>query len=266
MLSLLTLAFSASAIFAFASWQYNKVDTSNGNMAAVLTEWEFAPEPPIEPGQTITVDENGNVYIDDERRDDVDVSYPSGEEPKTAGGTITYDIGVVDGELVVTNYTATNLSSSWSTLFGANSEATLPQAIVVNGEQYPIIGLSQPLSLEIDRPLLTSATSILNIPEGYRYVCNNAFQGVTCGRSATLTVSLPSSLEYLGNNAFKLDVRNLTTNITYAGTKEQFNALVEASKAEFGSDYVFFTGASGNVTVNCSDGEAVYNRNGVYQG
>ena len=259
---MLTLAFSASAIFAFASWQFNAADTSNDNTSAIITEWEFAPAPPIEPGQTITIDDDGNVSIDGEPRSDIEITYPDGQTPSTGGGSITYNIGVVDGELVVTDYTATDLASSF---FSTNAVATLPASITIDGQEYAIMGLSQPISLEIQRILLGGSVTI-NVPEGYRYVCDNAFQGLSSNRGSTATINLPSSLEYLGNACFKMNITNVTMEIHYAGTKAQFNALVEASKAEYGSNYNFFTGATGNVSVTCSDGNAVYNRNGVYQG
>ena len=180
----------------------------------------------------------------------------------TGGGSITYTIGVVDGELVVTDYTATDLASSF---FSTSAVATLPASITVDGHVFPIMGLSQPISLEIQRVLMGGSVTI-NVPEGYRYICDNAFQDLTSNRSSTATINLPSTLEYLGNVSFKMNIRNVTMQIHYAGTKAQFNALVEASKAEYGSNYNFFTGATGNVSVTCSDGNAVYNRNGVYQG
>ena len=262
LLSLLTLAFTASAVFAFASWQFNATDASNNNTAAVITDWEFEPVPPVEPGQTITVDSDGNITIDGQPVDNIEVTYPDGQEPRAGGGSITYNIGVVDGQLVVTDYTATDLASSF---FSTNAVATLPASITIDGHTYPIMGLSQPISLEVQRVLLGGAVTI-NIPEGYRYICDNAFQDLTSNRSSTATINLPSTLEYLGNASFKMNIRNLTIQIQYAGTKAQFNALVEASKAEYGTDYVFFTGATGNVTIACSDGDAIYNRNGVYQG
>ena len=64
-----------------------------------------------------------------------------------------------------------------------------------------------------------------------------------------------------------MNANRVTVKINFAGTKAQFNALVEASKAKYeGSNCNSFTGATGNVSVSCKDGDAVYNRNEVYQG
>lgn len=63
---------------------------------------------------------------------------------------------------------------------------------------------------------------------------------------------------------FKMDIYRLTVEINYSGTKEQFKTLIANSAEKYGSGYTFFTGASGNVSVTCSDGEVTYGSNGDF--
>ena len=61
-----------------------------------------------------------------------------------------------------------------------------------------------------------------------------------------------------------MNINQLTVNINYSGTKEQFKTLIYNSADKYGSGYTFFSGASGNVSVTCSDGEVTYRSNGQY--
>lgn len=267
LLVMLTLAISASLLLGYASWQFNASTTPVETVNVGITNWAFT-ETPIEPGQTISVDDDGNVYIDGVLVEDAEVTYPNGAQPNTNGGTISYEIGVVDGELVVTDYSATDIASDWSSFLGSNSVVSFPSAIVINGQSYPIMGVSEPVTLEIDKPFslgLVTTSLTIEIPEGYKFICDDAFQNLTSvSRNSSVTFSLPSTLEYLGHHAFKMNITNCSISITYAGTKQQFKDLINASSAEYGSGYTFFNGANGNITISCSDGNVVYNRSGTY--
>lgn len=263
LLSMLAVAVSASVVFGYASWQFNGDASPSETISAVITKWSFHDPLPIEPGQTIAVDENGNVTIDGQPVENAEVNYPG--NPSLQGGEVTMTIGVDEnGDLAVTGYIANDIASNfWAT----NAELDLPASVSINGTNYPILGLSEPISIDIGDDFLGflhDKNAQVNIPEGYKYVCDKAFQTITLERSTTVRFNLPSSLEYLGYQAFKLNVRNLTADIRFAGTKAQFKALVDASAAEYGSGYSFFTGASSRVGVICSDGTITYNTNGTY--
>lgn len=269
LLSMATLAVSASVFFAFASWQFNKTASTPEITDVGVTQWEF--QSPIEPGQVITVDDDGNITIDGQPVPDGEVTYPGGQTPNANGGSINYEVGVDDdGNLVVTEYDASGLNSNYVLFGDSNSVVSLPGSVIINGESYPIVKLSQPIDLDVTKntwAILASSTVEVNIPEGYTYVCDGAFSHLSANRNTAFTFNLPKSLDYLGNGAFKLNANNCSVTINYAGTTTEFKNLVNTSAAQFGEGYKFFTGASGRVTVHCYGGDVVYNTNGsVYSG
>ncbi len=250
-----------------AAWIFNNSNETTLNNGVQVPTWEFQDPLPIEEGQVIRVDNNGKVYIDDVEVPGASITYPDGQNPVAAGGSISYEIGVVDGELEVIKYTGTNLCNSYIVWVDNDAVTTLPSSITINGQSYAIKGLYEPLNINIERPLpplLSHLTCTINVPEGYHLVCDDAFQNITSNRTLEVNINLPASLEYLGNHAFKMNNTNVTTNISFAGTTTQFIDLIAASAAEYGGGYTFFTGATGNVTISCSNGSVVYNRNGQY--
>ena len=267
--AMLALSIGASFSLAFASWQFNKADAPETISALGITSnWTFGS--PIEPGSTITIDSDGTISIDGTPILDATVTYPDGSEPDPGGGTISYDIGVVDGELVVTNYEATDLNKNGGWFSSSDSTIAFPDHITINGTDYPVVAVSQPVSINLTNHITGSDTVKVVVPEGYRSICDNAFQDISADNtgffygSVPVTYELPTSLEYLGHHAFKLDVSKVDTTITYAGTKAQFKALINASASEYGSGYTFFTASDNNrCTVTCSDGNIVYNQNGT---
>lgn len=259
LISILVLGVSASITFGFASWQFNKsaAPTEVTNVA-ITNNWHFGG---IEPGSVIEVDEDGNIKINGKTVEDAEISYSSGQDLK--GGDVTMKIGVDEnGELVVNEYAATNIASN---LFTSSGTVNLPESVVYNGENYPIISLSEPITLDVGGWIIGKNITF-NVPEGYKNICDNAFNNISVATSTTIKFSLPSTLEYLGNQTFKLNISNVTTQIKFAGTKEQFKTLVNnsASQYEGEGNYSFFTGASGNVSVTCSDGTVRYRSNGSY--
>ena len=260
LISILALGVLSSITFGYASWQFNKSDAPVEVVnVGITSKWTFHDPLPIEPGQTIEVDENGNVSIDGETIEDAEITYPQNQN--LGGGEVTMNIGVDEnGNLAVTEYAASNIAGSW---FSTNATVNLPESVSINGTEYQILGLSQPLSMEVGGVLLSKNISV-NVPEGYEYVCDKAFNNISCDRNTTMTFNLPASLEYLGYQTFKMNINRLTVNINYSGTKEQFKTLVNNSADEYGSGYTFFTGASSNVSVTCSDGTVTYRSNGQY--
>ena len=260
LLSILALGVLSSISFGYASWQFNKSDAPTEVVnAGVTNKWTFHDPIPIEPGQTIKVDENGNVSIDGQTIENAKITYPKDQDLN--GGEVTMNIGVDEnGDLAVTEYAASNIAGNW---FTTNAIVNLPESVSINGTEYPILGLSQPLSMEVGGVLISKNISV-NVPEGYKYVCDKAFNTISCVRNTTMTFNLPASLEYLGYQTFKMNINRLTVEISYSGTKEQFKTLVANSADKYGSGYTFFSGASGNVSVTCSDGKVTYRSNGQY--
>lgn len=258
-------AISLSIGIGYASWQFNDSQSSSLNNNVGINSWRFNDGLPIEPGQTIDIASDGTVSIDGEVIEDADVDY-SGGTIDTKGGTVTMKIGVDDdGNLVISEYSAQNIGSA---LFGTNPVLIFPSAVEIDGVSYPIQGLSEPVTIEADS-ILANRTIQLKVPDGYKYLCNNAFQDVSGGSgffsSSKISFELPSSLEYLGNNAFKYGSAPSISSITYAGTKAQWRELIANSAAAYGSGYKFFSGLTGNnrATITCSDGTISYNRNGT---
>ncbi|MBR0439906.1 MAG: hypothetical protein IJK27_04065 [Bacilli bacterium] len=260
LISILVLGTLSSITFGYASWQFNKSDNPVEVVnAGVTNNWIFHDPLPIEPGQTIEVDEDGNVSIDGQIVENAEITYPEAQD--LHGGDVTMSIGVdEDGDLAVTKYAASNIAGNW---FSSNATVNLPASVSINGTKYPILGLSEPLSMEVGGVIISKDISV-NVPEGYEYVCDKAFNTISCVRNTTMTFYLPASLEYLGYQTFKMDINRLTVAINYSGTKEQFKTLITNSEYKYGSGYTFFTGASDYVSVTCKDGEVIYSPNGEY--
>jgi len=260
LISILALGVLSSITFGYASWQFSKSDNSVEVVnAGVTSKWTFHDPLPIEPGQTIEVDEDGSVSIDGQIIEDADITYPKGQDLN--GGEVTMSIGVDEnGDLAVTKYAATNIAGAW---FTSNATVNLPESVSINGTEYPILGLSEPLSMEVGGVIISKDISV-NVPEGYEYVCDKAFNTISCVRNTTMTFNLPQSLKYLGYQIFKMDINRLTVEINYSGTKEQFKTLIADSAIKYGSGYTFFSGASDDVSVKCSDGYVTYSSNGQY--
>lgn len=255
---MITLAISGFFAIAFASWQFNSSDNTAETANVGITSWSFGSDLPISEGDTIEISNNGTVTINGETVE-AEISYPDGN-PSTGGGTVSMEIGVVDGELAVTEYAANNIANNW---FSRSATLSFPASIEIDGVTYPILGLSEPVTLDISGTLL-SRTIAVNVPEGYKYICDEVFQNVSCDVNTTINFSLPSTLEYLGYHAFKFGVNRLTENISYAGTTTQFKELVTNSATTYGSGYTFFSGATGNISITCSGGTVVYDKNGNY--
>lgn len=267
---MLTLAISASFLVGYASWQFNKTDNTSEVTNVSVSKWTFAP---IDEGSNIHIDGDGNVTITDEEGNPVpaeaEVTYPDGTTINPNGGTVNIDIGTNEnGDLVVTDFSATNLNSSgW---FATESAISFPESIVINGNEYPVVAISTPVTIQTNNSILSARNCSITVPEGYLSICDDAFQNVTASAgflsSTTFTYYLPSTLEYLGNHAIKVNVSNGSVNVQYAGTRAQFIELVNASAAAYtgGGTYCFFT-ATGNTrcTVTCSDRTVTYNQNGT---
>ena len=267
-------AISLSIGIGYASWQFNDSQSSSLNNNVGINSWRFSQALPIEPGQTIDIASDGTVTIDGEVIEDADIEYPGGT-PNTNGGTVNMKIGVDDdGNLVVTEYSAEKIGSDHTWYGGSNSTVTLPASIDINGVTYSILGLSEPISLDSSAPGLFGATTItFNVPNGYEYLCDNAFQDISGSSgllsSANISFSIPSTLTYLGNSAFNYDSGSTglsISSVTYAGTRAQWRELIANSAAAYGSGYKFFSGitsTTGRATITCSDGTISYDRNGV---
>lgn len=269
---MLTLAISASFLVGYASWQFNQVDNTSEITNVGVTSWDFTP---IDSGNTITVDENGNVTIKDEDGNvvpaEAEVTYPDGTTVNTNGGTVEIDIGTNEnGDLVVTDYVATDLNGD--SFLGGSSSVAFPESITINGQEYPVVSINTPVTISASNgSFWQGSTCSITVPEGYVSICDDAFQNVSASGgflsgNTTFTYSLPASLEYLGNHAIKLNVSGGSVVVNYAGTRDDFIELVNASAAAYTGEgtYCFFT-ATGNTrcTVTCSDTTVTYNQNGT---
>ena len=272
--TMLTLAISASFLVGYASWQFNQADTTSEITNVGVSKWTFTP---VEDGSNIHIDSNGNVTITDDEGNPVpaeaEVTYPDGTNIETNGGTVNIDIGTNEnGDLVVTDYSATDVNGN-SVLIGGNSSVSFPESIVINGNEYPVVAINTPVTISASNGAFwAGSTCSITVPNGYVSICDNAFQNVSASTGflqsqTTFTYHLPSSLEYLGNHAIKLNVAGGSVKVQYAGTRDEFIALVNASAAAYtgGGTYCFFT-ANGNTrcTVTCSGNQTVtYNQNGT---
>ena len=273
--TLLALVVGGSFFVAHASWQFNASASPMENIGVAVTNWTF-DDLPVTPENTIVVNSDGSVTILDENGNptelEAEVSYPEGETVETHGGSVSIELGVVDGEIVVTDYSATGMNSG-SGIFGVrDSTIVFPASIEIEGTNYPIVSISEPVEISASNGLIRGSTCDVQIPEGYKTICDDAFQNVSASGSGwgttTFTFNLPSTLTYLGNHAIKLNVSGGSVTVNFAGTVAQFKTLVSNSASAYGSGYSFFT-ASGTTrcTVNCSDSQVVYNQDGtVYSG
>ncbi len=224
LIAILSLFAAVAGVFSVgqASWAYTANQANdNYSITAKVPEWQFHDPLPIEPGQTIEIDDNGNVTINGET---VEAEIDTDGQDTYDNGDVSIKVGVdEDGNLVLTEFTTSN-SSFWA-VFG--SDIYLPTAITIDGASYPITGISEALDIE-----LTSAwigTNTIHIPEGYTYICDGAFASIT----AKATFELPSTLVSIGSGAF-MPARNVTQTINYAGTQAEWNAIDKASNYENG--------------------------------
>ena len=258
----------------FADWTFNASSSNNQTSNIQVTQdWTFSTAP-ISEGDTIEVDAYGNVTINGESVDGA-IDYDGDFELN--GGTVTMDIGVNDeGELVVAGFTATSIAITKQTKY---AELIFPSSVTINDTSYPITGITSQVSLSIAGTQTSKHVQVV-VPEGYSSICDDCFGNISVTKqTAYIYYSLPSTLEYLGNHTFNFSISKTdqhlsgTENVTesgttytltgsYAGTKEQFRTLLAQSAAQYGSGYCFFTGASSNVSITCSNGTLTYNSSG----
>ena len=273
---MLTLAISASFALGFAAWEFNKTDNVAEISNISISNWTFAP---IEEGTNIVIDTDGNGTVTDEDGNvittDVEVTYPDGTNVDVHGGEVTIDIGTNDeGDLVVTDYHATDVNGDTS-LFsgGSSSEICFPETIIINGEEYDVVAINTPVTISATNGFFWNNNSVsVTVPEGYISICDEAFQNVNASTgwlisgSTTFNYHLPESLQYLGYHAIKLNVSGGSVTVNYSGTRAQFRALVSASAAAYlgQGTYCFVTGENNNTTctVTCSDGSLTCYQNG----
>lgn len=225
LLTIIIFLFSGLFGTAFSSWTYNANTNINNTAQIVILDWDFET-PSITPGTIITVDEDGKVYIDGEEAQ----AEVNADGDTYNNGNVEIKIEVDDeGNFVLTEFT-THTTSLWA-LIGNN--VYLPTSVEIDGETYPITGIAQPLDIEFWSWL---GTTTINIPEGYTYICDNAFASVT----KAVTFNLPSTLENIGSSAF-MPARNITQTINYAGSRQEWNAIEKANDYENGQ---------GNININ----------------
>ncbi len=211
----------------FAAFTYSTQVYSYNNALLVVTNWTFENETPFTQETVIEIDNNGNITIDGEEVEG-EIS-TSGDNDTYSNGDVTIEVGVDDeGNVVLTEFKTSNTNSFYA-IFG--SSVYLPTAITIDGVDYPITGISEPLSISLNSTWF--GTNTIYIPDTYTYICAGAFASVT--NKATFV--MPASIVNIGDGAFMPGSR-VTQTINYAGTQTQWNAIEKTSKYENGSGSV----------------------------
>ena len=202
----------------YSSWVYVEDVTVESDVTLVVTEWEFTPL----NNASLVVDENGGAVIIDEEGNETPVEVTVNND-----GSVNYadeDISVTitqddEGNLVVTEFTA---ETGGFVTFFTGSSVYLPTSITIGDNTYPVTGIAEPLSISFGWSL---GGKHVYIPEGYTYICDNAFEQIT----DSVTFHMPSTMQYIGHGAFNPSWLRTQT-IQFAGTQAQWqnNVVVES--------------------------------------
>jgi len=114
----------------------------------------------------------------------------------------------------------------------------LPTAVEIDGQTYPVTGISQPLNIDVTDPLIGTNfyNNNVHVPDGYTYICDGAFASLT----QRTTFNLPNSIQSIGSGVF-MPANRVTQTINYAGSQSEWNAIDKATNYENGR---------GNITIN----------------
>ena len=215
----------------YAAWTYNSSVELQKVASLSFMNWEFYTDPITTEGTIVIVGTDGTVLVNDEVVEAQVVTYNDNSLYNRGEVSLTIETNE-DGELVLTEFTTTN--SSWTAFFG--SEVYLPTSLNIDGTIYPIVGIDQPLQIDLGSSWFGLGSSTVNIPDTYTYICDGAFASIT----TKATFNMPTSIVSIGSGAF-MPARNTTQTISYKGTQAQWNAINKASNYENGQ---------GSITIN----------------
>lgn len=222
-IALLTL-FAVTLFIAtgWAAWSFNNAEATATAVTNTVLEWQFITGPTT--GTVIEVAPDGTVTIDGQTAEVVVNS--EGESYNYGDVTIKIEADE-NGNFVLTEFTTSNESFA---LFG--STIYLPTSVEIDGEVYPVTGISEPLDIDLSDPLIGTSwyANHIHIPDGYTYICDSAFAAVT----KRTTFHIPTTVTSIGANAFKPDNR-VTQTIAYSGTQAQWNSISKAANWENGA-------------------------------
>lgn len=219
------LIISITIIPAYALWTYNVSTAIDKEASICFINWTFNTDPITTEGTVIVISSDGTVLVNDEVAEATVVNYESHDSYSRGEVSITVETNA-DGELVLTEFTTTN--ASWTAFFG--SEVYLPTALQIGDEIYPIIGIDQPLQIDLGSSWFGIGSNTVHIPDSYTYICDGAFASVT----TKTTFDMPASIVSIGHSAF-MPARNTTQTIAYKGTQTQWKAISKPSDYENGA-------------------------------
>ena len=253
---------SSYATKGYAAFTFSAESTSINPVPTVVTNWTFNNQ---EPGTTIVIDGNGNATISGGEHDgeSVEITYVTDDEGNSLinNGSVTTQIEInEDGTVSITQFDVTPGSGSIGDInyIFYGETLYLPSQYVIDGQEYPVTSLDQPLKVQKAKLLIGSISAVdtVIVPEGYVSICDEAFYGNNCSFKTPVTFNLPSTLTSIGYRA--IDLAD-SPKINYAGTKAQFRALSNNSGNWVGRS----SGSNNTITVTCSDGNLTvrYNNN-----
>jgi hypothetical protein len=253
---------SSYATKGYAAFTFSAESTSINPVPTVVTNWTFNNQ---EPGTTIVIDGDGNATISGGEHDgeSVDITYVTDDDENDLinNGSVTTQIEInEDGTVSITQFDVSPGSSAIGDAFNYifyGETLYLPSQYVIDGQEYPVTSLDQPLKVQKAKLLIGSISAVdtVIVPEGYVSICDEAFYGNNCSFKTPVTFNLPSTLTSIGYRA--IDLAD-SPKINYAGTKAQFRALSNASPNWVGRS----SGNNNSITVTCSDGNLTVRYNG----
>ncbi len=211
----------------FAAWTYTADVTWDTSISTIVPEWTFEEEEIISEDEYIEIDNSGNIVIhnSDGTTETVEgaINIENGTDSYN-NGDVSIKVGVdEEGNLVLTEFTTT--TNGLSAIFGGDGTVYLPTSITVNGEVYPVTGISEPLSINVSSGIFGRRKNTIIIPDTYTYICDNAFYNLT---NNNVIFKMPTSITSIGSNVFNPQSNRAQT-INYAGTQAQWNAIDKAS-------------------------------------
>ena len=202
---------------AYSTWFFNRSEEVIDNVLLQILDWGFT-DSIFQPGTIIVVDSNGNIVVDGEIIEGETIT--EGNQQAYNHGDVLITVVVDDeGNLVLSEFTTT--TTSIFAIFG--NTIYLPTGFNIDGEIYPIVGVSEPLNINIPSVWFGFGNNVIHIPEGYTYLCDNAFASIT----NSVIFTMPTSMQTIGSGVFR-PARNVTQRIYYAGTAQQWAAIDKA--------------------------------------
>ena len=169
---------SSYATKGYAAFTFSAESTSINPVPTVVTNWTFNNQ---EPGTTIVIDGNGNATISggDHNGESVDITYVTDDDENDLinNGSVTTQIEInEDGTVSITQFDVSPGSSAIGDAFNYifyGETLYLPSQYVIDGQEYPVTSLDQPLKVQKAKLLIGSISAVdtVIVPEGYVSIC-----------------------------------------------------------------------------------------------